>query len=41
LPIGFQLVGRPLDEDRLLAIGHAYQQLTEWHHMEPEMVASD
>ncbi|MCE8042326.1 amidase [Halomonas daqingensis] len=41
LPIGFQLVGRPLDEDRLLAIGHAYQQLTEWHHMEPEMVASN
>lgn len=41
LPIGFQLVGRPLDEDRLLAIGHAYQQLTEWHRMEPEMVTSN
>ncbi|MDI5935308.1 amidase [Halomonas kalidii] len=40
LPIAFQLVGRPLDEDRLLALGHAYQQLTEWHRMEPEMVAS-
>jgi aspartyl-tRNA(Asn)/glutamyl-tRNA(Gln) amidotransferase subunit A len=38
LPIAFQLVGRPLDEDRLLALGHAYQQLTEWHRMEPAIV---
>lgn len=40
LPIGFQLVGRPLDEDRLLAIGHAYQARSEWHTMEPPTVAA-
>lgn len=39
LPIGFQLVGRPLDEDRLLAVGHAYQARTEWHEMEPPVMA--
>lgn len=40
LPIGFQLVGRPLDEDRLLAVGHAYQTRTEWHGMEPPIAAA-
>ena len=27
LPNGFQLIGRPFDEARLLAIGHAYQRM--------------
>jgi amidase len=35
LPIGFQLVGPHLSEDRLLAAAHAYQQATDWHLHRP------
>ncbi|MEZ4289338.1 MAG: amidase family protein [Myxococcota bacterium] len=35
-PIGFQLVGRHLEEDRLLALGRAYQSATDWHLMHPD-----
>jgi aspartyl-tRNA(Asn)/glutamyl-tRNA(Gln) amidotransferase subunit A len=31
LPIGFQLLGRPFVESVLFAVGHAYQQQTDWH----------
>lgn len=34
-PIGFQLVGAALDEDRLLALGSAYQSATHWHLRRP------
>ncbi|WP_181702451.1 amidase [Chthonobacter albigriseus] len=34
-PIGFQLVGRHLSEDLLLAASHAYQQATDWHLKRP------
>lgn len=39
LPVGFQLVGRPFDEDLLLAIGHGYQKRTQWHIESPPLVA--
>lgn len=35
LPIGVQLVARPFAESVLLAAGHAYQQVTEWHRRAP------
>jgi amidase len=35
LPIGFQLVGRHLDEALLLRAGHAFQQATDWHLARP------
>jgi aspartyl-tRNA(Asn)/glutamyl-tRNA(Gln) amidotransferase subunit A len=31
LPIGLQLLGKPLDEARLLQIADAYEQSTDWH----------
>jgi aspartyl-tRNA(Asn)/glutamyl-tRNA(Gln) amidotransferase subunit A len=31
LPVGLQLLGKPLDETRLLQIADAYEQSTEWH----------
>lgn len=37
VPIGCQLVGRALDESRLLAAGHAYQGATDWHRRAPAL----
>lgn len=34
-PIGFQLVGRHLDEARLLELGAAYQSTTDHHLQHP------
>ena len=39
LPIGLQLVGRPLDEATVLRAGHAYEQATEWHKKNPTLAA--
>jgi aspartyl-tRNA(Asn)/glutamyl-tRNA(Gln) amidotransferase subunit A len=35
LPIGLQLIGRALDEARLLRAAHAYEQATSWHTRRP------
>lgn len=37
LPTGFQLLGPPFSEDRLFRVGHAYQQSTDWHTIEPPL----
>jgi aspartyl-tRNA(Asn)/glutamyl-tRNA(Gln) amidotransferase subunit A len=37
VPIGCQLVGRPREEQRLLAAAHAYQGATEWHRAAPKL----
>jgi len=38
LPIGVQLIGRAWDEACLLALGHRYQQMTDWHLRMPAAV---
>ena len=35
VPTGFQIVGRAFDEAGILAAGHAYQKLTDWHLQHP------
>jgi aspartyl-tRNA(Asn)/glutamyl-tRNA(Gln) amidotransferase subunit A len=37
LPIGLQLIGRPFAEGTLLALGHRYEQETDWHRMHPAL----
>jgi len=37
LPIGLQLLGRPLGECELLRAAHAFQQATDWHLRRPEL----
>ncbi len=37
LPVGMQLIGRHGAESLLFQVGHAYQQVTEWHHMYPPL----
>ena len=35
LPIGLQLLGKPLDEGRIFQIANAYEQSTDWHKQKP------
>jgi aspartyl-tRNA(Asn)/glutamyl-tRNA(Gln) amidotransferase subunit A len=35
LPIGLQIMGKPLDEACVFQIAHAYEQSTEWHKAKP------
>jgi amidase len=37
LPIGFQFVGRHLDEALLVRAAHAYQGATDWHRRHPKL----
>jgi aspartyl-tRNA(Asn)/glutamyl-tRNA(Gln) amidotransferase subunit A len=37
LPIGLQLLGQALDEERILQIAHAFEQSTEWHTRRPPL----
>jgi aspartyl-tRNA(Asn)/glutamyl-tRNA(Gln) amidotransferase subunit A len=38
LPIGLQVIGKPLGEPTILKVAHAYQQATEWHTQRPSLV---
>ena len=40
LPIGLQLLGKPLDEARILQIAHAYEQSTDWHKARPPIATA-
>ena len=37
LPLAFQIVGRPFDEETVLGLGHAYQRVTDWHTRRPPL----
>lgn len=36
LPVGLQIIGNYFDEARMLNVGHAYQQVTDWHTNMPK-----
>src|SRR6184192_2873193 len=40
LPIGLQLLGKALDEARILQIAHAYEQSTDWHKARSPIAAT-
>ncbi len=40
LPVGLQLLGKPLDEARILQIAHAYEQSTDWHKARPPIASA-
>jgi aspartyl-tRNA(Asn)/glutamyl-tRNA(Gln) amidotransferase subunit A len=37
LPIGLQIIGRPLDEATMLKIAYSYEQSTDWHKKAPKI----
>jgi aspartyl-tRNA(Asn)/glutamyl-tRNA(Gln) amidotransferase subunit A len=37
MPVGMQLIGKHLDEEKLFQVGHAYQQATDWHKKAPPL----
>jgi aspartyl-tRNA(Asn)/glutamyl-tRNA(Gln) amidotransferase subunit A len=39
LPIGMMIVGPRFSEGKVLAMGHAYEQATEWHKKRPKLSA--
>ncbi|HEY8834519.1 MAG TPA: Asp-tRNA(Asn)/Glu-tRNA(Gln) amidotransferase subunit GatA [Chthoniobacterales bacterium] len=40
LPIGMQLLGKPLQEERILQIAHGFEQSTGWHKRKPPVAAN-
>jgi len=41
LPIGLQLLGKPLGEEMILRLAHAYEQSTGWHKEKPPLANQD
>lgn len=37
LPVGMQIIGKPLSEEVLLRIAYTYQQATDWHKFHPSL----
>ncbi|CAG7652248.1 Glutamyl-tRNA(Gln) amidotransferase subunit A [Paenibacillus solanacearum] len=37
LPIGLQIIGKPLDESTVLRVAHAYEQQTDFHKQRPQL----
>ena len=37
LPVGFQVMARPLGEETVLRVAYAYEQATEWHMLRPDL----
>ncbi len=37
LPVGMQIIGPNFSEDRLLQVGHAFEQATEWHQRKAQI----
>ncbi len=40
MPIGMMITGHPFDESTVLRVGHAYEQLTNWHQRSPSDIPS-
>jgi len=41
LPLGMQIIGAPGSDAKVLRVGHAYQQATDWHLRAPQLSAAE
>jgi aspartyl-tRNA(Asn)/glutamyl-tRNA(Gln) amidotransferase subunit A len=41
LPLGLQIAGQHFDDAKVLRIGHAYEQATQWHRRRPQLRPGD
>ncbi len=41
MPIGLQIVGPRFGESRVLALAHAYEQITDWHTRSPQLACRE
>jgi aspartyl-tRNA(Asn)/glutamyl-tRNA(Gln) amidotransferase subunit A len=39
MPVGLQIIGPQWGEQKVFDIGHAYQQVTDWHKKYPKQFA--
>jgi aspartyl-tRNA(Asn)/glutamyl-tRNA(Gln) amidotransferase subunit A len=37
MPIGLQLIGRPFGDERVIALGRAFQSATDYHRRMPKL----
>ena len=37
LPVGMQIIGKPLGEETILRVAYAYEQATGWHKLRPPL----
>ena len=37
LPVGLQILGKYMDDEKVLDVGVAYEQATEWHELRPDL----
>ncbi len=37
LPVGLQILGKHFDEETVLRVGYAYEQVTDWHKAKPKL----
>jgi len=40
LPIGLQILGPALGEEKILRVAYAYEQATPWHHRRPSAITA-
>jgi aspartyl-tRNA(Asn)/glutamyl-tRNA(Gln) amidotransferase subunit A len=40
LPVGLQIIGKPLSEAMVLRVAYAYEQATDWHRQRPAIAAT-
>ena len=41
MPVGVQILGKALRDDKVLQVAAAYQSVTDWHKQRPKLLLGD